>query len=617
MKYPDRPWLHGEIPERLESEDSVMEEREYIISGTSNENLDQLRNQTRKRSAISMQESAHPNNLQTLRDRLNVSKRVIRTTKLSKTSDPDSTTNERTLKPFWDASTLEMSRRLLSPTGIDSVGTDLNSSNLSANTTARKSWSITNQKQRDSNRNSLKISWPSAISSSRGTMGTEEADLKSIKDVRARKIKLNPSSEWKERLTKWMGTSRWTYNRCLDFYKRGKCKLSRKDFRSKIVGGWNHGDTKKGSGKKKKKKRGKKRGNWCKPKKTSKRASTTSWVLETPFEIRDSAMVDLYRSFDTNFKIKKKNPSHTFEIKFRSRKDVQVIKIPGSVIKNGYIFKSFCGKDKLKGFENWSSFMGEVVIQKDRIGNFYACVTEQSELTPPNVGDPSDLKVVALDPGVRTFNTAVDTKGVVTEFAPNDVGRIYRMCHHMDKLQSRAFDKSIPSKRRYNLRKGWHRAIKRVKDLVQDVRNKTVKHLVTNYDVIFLPEFNTKQMVNRAKRRIDKGTARGMMTWSHYSFKELLKTTALREGVKLVIVTEEYTSKTCSCCGFIHKKLGKSKVFDCPSCRVVMDRDENGARNILLKSCVENELTLSWVDYVNNSTLQAPARALGPTPGFT
>jgi len=410
-----------------------------------------------------------------------------------------------------------------------------------------------------------------------------------------------------------MGTSRWTYNRCLDFYKRGKCKISKTDFRRRVVGGWNHGETKKRGGKKKKK-RGKGRGSWSIPKKTQKRECKTSWVLETPFEIRDSAMVDLYKAFDTNFAKRRKNPSHNFDIKFKSRKDVQVIKIPGKCIKEGYIFKKSCGVEKLKGFEDWASFSGEVVVQKDRCGNFYANVTEQSTVIPPSVRDPDDLRVVALDPGVRTFNTAVDSKGIVTEFAPGDVGRIYRLCHHMDVLQSKAFDRATGSKKRYRLRKAWYRSIKRVKDLVADVRNKTAKHLVTNYDVIFLPEFNTKEMVNRAKRRIGKGTARGMMTWSHYKFKELLKTTALREGTKLVIVTEEFTSKTCSCCGAIHQNLGRSKTFDCPSCRVKMDRDENGARNILLKSCVENELTLSWVDQIYPT---APFGALGPTPSFT
>lgn len=509
-----------------------------------------------------------------------------------------------------------MSNRLLCPTEIGSVGTDLNSSNPSASSTARKSWFTMKQKLRDHS-SSLTISWPSAISSSRGTTDGGVGKEKSIKDVRSRKIKLNPSAKWKERLRKWMGTSRWTYNRCLDFLNKGKCKMNKTDLRRKVVGGWNHGDPKRRTGKKKKKRR-KNRGNWSKPKKTFKRGCGTSWVLETPFEIRDSAMVDLYDGIVTNLKKREKNPAHTFSMTFRSRKDVQTIKIPGGCIKDGYMFKRSCGKERLKGFEDWASYTGEIIIQKDRSGNFYACVTEQSQVIPKSVEHTDDLKVVALDPGVRTFNTAVDSKGNVTEFAPGDVGRIYRLCHHMDKLQSKAFDKATPSKRRYNLRKAWHRSIKRVKDLVMDVRNKTVKHLCKNYDVIFLPEFNTKQMVNRAKRRIGKGTARGMMTWSHYSFKELLKTTALREGTKVVIVTEEYTSKTCSCCGELHRNLGGSKVFKCPSCRRTMDRDENGARNILLKSCMENELTLSWVENVYPQQINAPGRsggALGPTPG--
>ena len=44
-----------------------------------------------------------------------------------------------------------------------------------------------------------------------------------------------------------------------------------------------------------------------------------------------------------------------------------------------------------------------------------------------------------------------------------------------------------------------------------------------------------------------------------------------------------YRSKTCGFCGYIHKKLGGSKVFSCPQCKTKLDRDINGARNILLR----------------------------------
>jgi putative transposase len=58
--------------------------------------------------------------------------------------------------------------------------------------------------------------------------------------------------------------------------------------------------------------------------------------------------------------------------------------------------------------------------------------------------------------------------------------------------------------------------------------------------------------------------------------------TWLGGGVQVVEVTEEYTSKTCTKCGRINQKLGGSKVFRC-GCGMVLDRDFNGARNILLK----------------------------------
>ncbi|CAG8769911.1 13679_t:CDS:2, partial [Racocetra persica] len=46
---------------------------------------------------------------------------------------------------------------------------------------------------------------------------------------------------------------------------------------------------------------------------------------------------------------------------------------------------------------------------------------------------------------------------------------------------------------------------------------------------------------------------------------------------------EEYTSKTYRFCGYVNHKLGGSKVFCCPKCKTELDRNINGARNILLR----------------------------------
>lgn len=57
-------------------------------------------------------------------------------------------------------------------------------------------------------------------------------------------------------------------------------------------------------------------------------------------------------------------------------------------------------------------------------------------------------------------------------------------------------------------------------------------------------------------------------------------------------VAEEYTSKTCSKCGQVHNKLGGSKIFKCPNpdCKHVMERDKNGAFNIMLKALRDTSL---------------------------
>lgn len=75
-----------------------------------------------------------------------------------------------------------------------------------------------------------------------------------------------------------------------------------------------------------------------------------------------------------------------------------------------------------------------------------------------------------------------------------------------------------------------------------------------------------------------------MVTLSHYRFKQTLKHQAAKYGSVVVDVTEEYTSKTCSKCGHVHTKLGGSKKFKCPECGHTLDRDLNGAFNILLKA---------------------------------
>ena len=63
----------------------------------------------------------------------------------------------------------------------------------------------------------------------------------------------------------------------------------------------------------------------------------------------------------------------------------------------------------------------------------------------------------------------------------------------------------------------------------------------------------------------------------------------MERGVDLFLVDESYTSATCGICGKLKRRgeLGSNKTYRCngvSGCGIVIDRDVNGARNILIKN---------------------------------
>jgi putative transposase len=94
-------------------------------------------------------------------------------------------------------------------------------------------------------------------------------------------------------------------------------------------------------------------------------------------------------------------------------------------------------------------------------------------------------------------------------------------------------------------------------------------------------------ITGRWLRRISRKTVSRMYSLAHYRFRQFMKHKAKQHGANLFIVSEAYTTKTCGLCGVMHE-MGGSKIFKCPACGSVFDRDANAARNILLKFINDN-----------------------------
>lgn len=200
-------------------------------------------------------------------------------------------------------------------------------------------------------------------------------------------------------------------------------------------------------------------------------------------------------------------------------------------------------------------------------------------------------KVIALDPGVRTFLTGYDGNSF-QEFGKADIGRIQRLCSHLDKLMGRiASSKNRKQKRCMLL--AANRLRIRIRNLVDECHKQIANYLTNNYKIILLPTFETSQMVVKGKRKLHTKTARQMLTWGHYRFERHLKQVALKRGVVVINVNESYTSKTCTKCGQTHDKLGGSKIFKCPNCGHEHDRDWGGARNIMIRALRDGSFALA------------------------
>lgn len=108
-------------------------------------------------------------------------------------------------------------------------------------------------------------------------------------------------------------------------------------------------------------------------------------------------------------------------------------------------------------------------------------------------------------------------------------------------------------------------------NLLDDLHNQVASWLCNTFSQILLPSFGTSKMLSGGN--LPSGMNRRMQGLAFYRFQEKLKGLCQAHGTELFLVGEEYTTKTCGCCGAINTEVGSSKVFQCPSCGLESDRD--------------------------------------------
>ena len=409
-------------------------------------------------------------------------------------------------------------------------------------------------------------------------MGCEDTKKKSVKKYgknpykKSKKVQPNsllkvpvwPSIELHKIWKQWLAAYRWVYNQCVEFFNQQQVLPKGKSLDQVIQ-----------------------------IRQTEPENEWSKCLGKT----RQEAVGEAEQAYK---QAKAANQAKIFQLRYRSCRDKsQTIQFKNDAYRNGSWFPKkvkgmlFCTAIGYQIPRN-CDYGTELVYQR---GQWFACFPQYIE--PTTTG--SD-KVIALDPGNRAFLTGYDGENIL-EIGKGDIGRINRLCSHLDNLLSRAA-LSKNQRQRYLMRQAATRMRTRIQHLVKDLHNQVASILVNSYKLIFLPSYETSQMVLKSSRKINRKSVRNMLTPSHGKFADHLEQMAARKGVLVVRCNEAYTSKTCTNCGHVHNNLGGSKIYKCPKCGHVIARDINGARNIMLRALQATAFTV-----VNNSIVISDARS--------
>ena len=360
--------------------------------------------------------------------------------------------------------------------------------------------------------------------------------------MKAYKYRIYPNGEQKVLIEKHFGCARFTYNWALalqqKYYDEHKKSLSRKDIQDQLV--------------------------------SMKKQEQYSWLNEVNSQTLLSGLLHVYTAFGNFFKGRAKFP------KFKSKKiQERSYQCPqhGSVD----FEKGTLNLPKLKGIKAVFSrqFDGKiktVTISKTATGKYYASIlveTNQAKVTASII--ESD-KTIGIDLGLNHLLIQSDGQKIENP-------KYLRQAQKRLAIQQKIFARKKKESKNYQRQKLNVACIyEKVRLQRLDLHHKLTHHLIcenqaTTYAV---EDLGIKNMVKNSK------LAKSISDVAWGQFLTLLQYKAEWYGKNVLKIGRFVpSSKTCSCCGYKMEKLPLSvRLFECPSCNLVEDRDVNASINI-------------------------------------
>jgi putative transposase len=256
----------------------------------------------------------------------------------------------------------------------------------------------------------------------------------------------------------------------------------------------------------------------------------------------------------------------------------------GARLDNGYLVLSKIGRIAVRWSRPINGTPKTVTISKEADGWYVSFSCAEVPVEPL----PLTGKETGIDVGLKVFL-------ITAEGDPTENPRYYRKAEkQLRKAQKRVSRRKKGSHRRA---KAVHQCAKKhqhVRRQRQDFHHKTALALVRQYDTIYVEAMQTANLRRRPEPKPDgnghyehNGASRkaGLNKsiqdagWRH--FLSILAYTAACAGKRVDAVPPAYTSQDCSGCGARIDKSLSVRTHVCTNCGLILDRDENAAKNIL------------------------------------
>ena len=249
----------------------------------------------------------------------------------------------------------------------------------------------------------------------------------------------------------------------------------------------------------------------------------------------------------------------------KNKKKLMTLKLSNLGIFNVIVHRDFPEKVK------------RVVIKLTPSGRVYITFVVDQEY--PQL--PKTNKVVAVDVGVEKLLTTSDG-----EYVPNQ--RPYeKALNKMKKLHKALSRKKFLSHNWFKAKIRLARAHEHLKNLRKDIYMKLGKYFAEHYDILVMEDIQVKQLVGKSLRRLRMR----LHDVAIHELRSIMEYQLGKYGKKLTLVDPAFTSMTCARCRHVKKDLTLAdRVFVCPKCGWVADRDYNASLNILRRSGSERPL---------------------------